>query len=394
MLLMGWMQLSLIHDNNLPHGYTVLLPYLPYILLIAGLGIAWMFSTAREFNFLLMIAIVYWALEHYFWLMPKGFNRSLFSVGVLLLVPINIGLHYLLKERGILSWHGGLRTLVFPLLLGLLIWACQSHPAALAEFIYYKPAWIHWSFNSHLPFPVLFAIGVTGMALLVHWLHSHRLLVAGNLMALIALTLTFYNIKDWQDSILFLSTASFAILLALLLNSYGLAFLDELTGLPTRRALKLQLMSLGRRYSIVMVDIDHFKKLNDTYGHDVGDQVLRMVAAQLRKVTGGGKAFRYGGEEFTLLFSGKNSHEAASHADKLRELIADTPFTLRGHKRPKQKPEKPLSSKERPSVSVTVSMGVAEKGPDHETPMDVMKSADEFLYQAKHAGRNRVRYPR
>lgn len=85
-----------------------------------------------------------------------------------------------------------------------------------------------------------------------------------------------------------------------------MAYQDELTSLPGRRALKEYLLKLGSEYTIAMFDIDHFKKFNDTHGHDVGDQVLRMVASKLATVSGRGKSFRYGGEEFTLVFSEKS----------------------------------------------------------------------------------------
>ena len=78
-----------------------------------------------------------------------------------------------------------------------------------------------------------------------------------------------------------------------------------------------------------MTDVDHFKKFNDTYGHDVGDQVLRMVAARLKKVTGGGKAYRYGGEEFTIVFAGKTMEECQPHLEAVREAIENYAMQLR-----------------------------------------------------------------
>ena len=88
---------------------------------------------------------------------------------------------------------------------------------------------------------------------------------------------------------------------------YHKAYLDELTNLPTRRALKEEMLKLGNRYTIAMLDIDHFKKFNDTYGHTVGDQVLKFTAALMKSTGGGGKAFRYGGEEFVIIFPGKKT---------------------------------------------------------------------------------------
>ena len=94
------------------------------------------------------------------------------------------------------------------------------------------------------------------------------------------------------------------VAIAVLQDTFRMAFRDELTGIPSRRALNERLAALGNRYTIAMLDVDHFKNFNDTYGHDLGDQVLKMVAAHIAGVGGGGKAFRYGGEEFTVLFPG------------------------------------------------------------------------------------------
>src|SRR6185436_12678910 len=94
----------------------------------------------------------------------------------------------------------------------------------------------------------------------------------------------------------FMAAAGAVLVGALMQESHRLAFRDELTGLPGRRALDARLRSLPGRYTVAMVDVDHFKKFNDTHGHDIGDQVLKLVGARLAEVGGSGKAFRYGGE--------------------------------------------------------------------------------------------------
>ena len=81
---------------------------------------------------------------------------------------------------------------------------------------------------------------------------------------------------------------------------------------------------------MMVVDIDHFKSFNDTYGHDIGDHVLRMVAGKLAQVTGGGAAYRVGGEEFTVLFQGKGVHEVVPHLEILRTTIESSNFSVRG----------------------------------------------------------------
>jgi diguanylate cyclase (GGDEF)-like protein len=140
-----------------------------------------------------------------------------------------------------------------------------------------------------------------------------------------------------------------------------------------------------------MVDIDHFKRCNDRYGHDVGDQVLRMVAGRLGSVSGGGKAFRYGGEEFAILFPGKNRAECIPHLEKLRETIRDTSFTLREADRPRRKPKTPRAARTPArTIRVTVSIGAADRSTRHPEPEEVIKAADRALYRAKKAGRDRV----
>jgi GGDEF domain-containing protein len=188
-----------------------------------------------------------------------------------------------------------------------------------------------------------------------------------------------------------------------------LAYHDELTTLPSRRAFNDALLRLKSPYSIAVVDIDHFKRFNDTYGHDTGDQVLRMVATNLGSVTGGGKAYRCGGEEFNILFPGKTTAEVLPHLEKLRVTVAKSEFRMRGNDR-RQLPRGPDRRNQRnrararkgdairrlaegkPSsvLSVTISIGVATAAAERSSPETVLESADKALYRAKANGRNRV----
>jgi len=176
-------------------------------------------------------------------------------------------------------------------------------------------------------------------------------------------------------------------------EAYQMAFRDELTGLPGRRALNERMQRLGRNYVIAMTDVDHFKKFNDTHGHDVGDQVLRLVASRLSKVTGGGRAYRYGGEEFALVFAGKTAEECVPHVEAVREMIANYTMHLRDQN---NRPQDDSAGRQRRSgsasgtVSVTISIGVAERLAEHRNPEEVLKCADQALYSAKGAGRNCV----
>jgi len=190
--------------------------------------------------------------------------------------------------------------------------------------------------------------------------------------------------------------ALLVVLVLILRNSFYLAYRDELTGLAGRRSLREQMDKLPGLYSIAMIDIDHFKKFNDRYGHDAGDQVLKMVADKIARSSGGSKSYRYGGEEFTLVFSGKSVKETLPHLESLRSSIAEETFVLRGKSRPKSKPaaKKPVSGRKKSTtkngVKVTVSIGVADNQGSGSTPKEVLKVSDKALYRAKKKGRNRV----
>ena len=131
----------------------------------------------------------------------------------------------------------------------------------------------------------------------------------------------------------YVATAALILAASLIETSYVLAYHDELTGIRGRRAFNESLLSLDQQYAIAIVDIDHFKKFNDTYGHDVGDQVLCMVAKRLSQVGGDGQAFRCGGEEFSIVFRNISAKEAFEHLDALRQIIEKSTFQVRGSDR-------------------------------------------------------------
>jgi diguanylate cyclase (GGDEF)-like protein len=193
---------------------------------------------------------------------------------------------------------------------------------------------------------------------------------------------------------LLLMAAGLVLAVSVLEQSYFMAYRDELTRLPARRALMRDLVEAGGVYTVAMVDVDHFKGFNDTYGHDVGDQVLQLVATRLA-ASGEGRAYRYGGEEFTLLFPGLTRDEALGPADRVRRAVEEATFSLRSWKRPRKRPSaakgQKRKKKQRPrTLSVTVSIGLADSSAGNGSPDVVLKQADRALYRAKEEGRNRV----
>lgn len=159
-----------------------------------------------------------------------------------------------------------------------------------------------------------------------------------------------------------------------------MAMADPLTGLANRRQLEAVLASLAgaesaaNPVSALMLDVDHFKRFNDEFGHEAGDEVLRAVGAALSDATrGGGLAFRYGGEEFVVLMPGLDCDRAANRANEIRSRVAALDVRLDG----------------RALGPVTVSIGVAA-APDHGPVEGLVQTADAALLRAKGAGRDRV----
>jgi two-component system cell cycle response regulator len=166
-------------------------------------------------------------------------------------------------------------------------------------------------------------------------------------------------------------------------NSLEMAITDPLTGLHNRRYLESHIGTLaeqaaarGKPLALMILDIDFFKSINDNYGHDAGDDVLREFATRIRKsIRGIDLAARYGGEEFVIVMPETDLHVAGIIAERLRRSIANEPFSIeKGTRR----------------IEVTISVGISMLEKKNEPVADVLKRADQALYRAKHDGRNRV----
>lgn len=240
----------------------------------------------------------------------------------------------------------------------------------------------------------LFIIAMIGLA--VRLLRFRSAMDAGLMAATAAAWMGVASPLGPTTSALYLAAGAAALGLAVVETGYGLAYRDALTTLPSRRALNEELAALRGPYALAMVDVDHFKKFNDKHGHDVGDQVLRMVAAVLAQTGGRARAFRYGGEEFTLLFAGRTPEQALEHVEQTRGALAAARLTIRGPQRPKKvarktaKAARTKNARSGPQVSVTASFGLAAGHGRRDRADTVLKRADKALYKAKKAGRNRV----
>jgi len=269
-----------------------------------------------------------------------------------------------------------------------LAWLGRTNHQTLEALLGWGHRAVAWMW---LPIPAIVSFGIAGMSLAVLFLVRRSSVEPGLLWALAAMFLGMNQMMMPDALLLYAGTASLMLVFAVLEHGYDIAYRDELTGLPGRRAFNHIMEQLGGTYTLAMCDVDNFKKHNDTYGHETGDQILRMVAAKLSQVGGGGRAFRYGGEEFLLVFRGLSAREAEPFVDAICRNIASTGFVVRGKDRPPKRPLEVRPRRNLTRIQITVSAGVAGRSPRHSSPELVLDAADAALYRAKEAGRNRVR---
>ncbi len=381
----------------------------------AGLFLAWRFNSSRVLFSLLVLLVAHRAVDF--------FAAGQFHAGpghtavalAALLVPLNFIVFAGMRERGLII--AGIAPRFGLLFLESVVFAvlCRPenspanppHPSAAAI-----PLWILLSFAA--------AIAV----FVRRFFQTRKPIEPGFVWSVAAVFLWLQFAPVGKASDAYVATAALILAASLIETSYVLAYHDELTGIRGRRAFNESLLSLDQQYAIAIVDIDHFKKFNDTYGHDVGDQVLCMVAKRLSQVAGDGQAFRCGGEEFAIVFRNTSAKEAFDHLDALRQIIEKSTFQVRGADRraeraaersterssdlragksdrrkstkkktasasPTQSPDR-LSNHLSDHLSVTVSIGVAEPSTRYRQPEQVIQAADQALYRAKNKGRNRV----
>jgi GGDEF domain-containing protein len=382
------------------------LSFLYYCALAGGMLLAWRFHSSRIFFALVVLFLAQEAIAAF-----GGGHVSPGTAGwtavraAAVLVPLDFVLIALMHERGF--------TVSAMAPVGLFLFAQSVIVAVLCRGGEDLP---HAAVRAHhiatgvsLQGYALVVFAAAGVFLLARFLITSKPVDSALLWSLVAFFLCLRFTSVIRLSTVYSATAACILAASIIENSYLLAYHDELTTLPSRRAFNDALLRLQYPYSIAVVDIDHFKRFNDTYGHDTGDQVLRLVAAGLSRVTGGGHAYRCGGEEFNILFSGKTTSEVVDHLEQLRAAIESSEFHLRGGDR-RQAPRGPdrrnekvrgrarkghaireLAHEKSPAaLSVTVSIGVANSEQEGADPDLVLQAADKALYRAKENGRNRV----
>ncbi|NIO06178.1 MAG: diguanylate cyclase [Proteobacteria bacterium] len=363
------------------------LPHLPVLLL--AIATFWG-SHARQDKVTLLALLLIGTHVLLSFPFPDGLNSEALRQGLAVFLPWAFPLLMIWPEASLKSpWGWGRLGATLCIGVGALLWA-SNHD--LYSFCAVHLATIPGGVKSLSPLLALITLWVLsateGPGMGLSWTGS---LISLGLASLQGETL-------WPTSVanapwpVFLSFSTLFLLGGLYGVTWRRAYLDELTGIPARRAFEESLPRLGRKYAIAMVDVDHFKGFNDRYGHQIGDQVLRFIATRLKRLPFG-QAFRYGGEEFAIIMPGRRVHQSLSMLEDLRKSIETSNFTIRGENRPVEKPK----HKDRPSggteqVKITVSIGIAGRSPLHPSTDDVVRAADEALYHAKETGRNRVEH--
>ncbi len=358
----------------------------------AGVLLAWRLRSPR---LMLMLALLLVTERAWMWAAHAYPHEPAIRGALAVLLPLNVAVLLLVDDAYVdweaFAWWGGLiavQAMVMAVILG-------TGGASVLHRLS-RPLIPQLLRGSRVPQLAALLFLASGAALFVAFFVTRKPRESGLFWSLGACFLAI-SAGNPRLAAGYFAAAALIVGASVIETAYLVGYHDELTGLPARRAFNQAVAALDGEYAIAMVDIDHFKRFNDTFGHDAGDQVLRMVAAQMMDVSGDGKPFRYGGEEFAIVFRRATAEEALEHAEALRRSIAETNFVVRGldrsrrsreERRYRHRPRK--LRRQRFDTRVTVSIGVAEPaGPD--VPVeDVIRAADKALYRAKERGRNRV----
>jgi len=204
--------------------------------------------------------------------------------------------------------------------------------------------------------------------------------------ALVSVGLALFMAQEHSAASILLMSGGLILGLSVLDPSARWGDRDALTGLPGRSLLLRDLQSMGGTFATSVVDIQDFPNLQDQYGHDVSGQILRMVASRLAKLPGGGRAYRYGGDEFALLFPGKTKEEARKHLGSFQRSLEESPFVLRRWPRPggsaeDKKSQDPEADSSPEWLPLRVSIGVADSAGAHSSPEAILGRADEEAHR-------------
>jgi diguanylate cyclase (GGDEF)-like protein len=350
---------------------------------------------ALEAGISISLLCAYWLIQSFLQSPLNSQPASQIFYLLTLLSPALLITYALLPQSSCLQLQGLLAILLTPLIIlfiaGLLVIKQQLFLASATSALSNGLMGTYLSTPSWLLY--FSAIGLCLGLSLYQQQSIHNSVLGCSLMSLI----TYGWIQLNSVSAFMFSGMGLLLCINLTISLLQIGYRDDLTQIGNRRALQQTAKTLRGPYSVAMVDADYFKKINDQFGHELGDQALRVIASLLAQTAEGGKPFRYGGEEFCLLFKGKTEQQVLDTLEACRQAIANYDMVVRDkQQRPKkQKQGEPRrgASKRKSNLRLTVSIGVASS--DKAAPGNsinpfeqVLKSADKALYRAKASGRN------
>jgi GGDEF domain-containing protein len=331
-------------------------PLYPLVVYTAGFVLAWHFRRSRVAAVLLGLFMMDLLLRPSSSAFQPGVGSIWDASGVLFLffMPVVAAM----KDRGVSSRRGFIQVAIVlaGLASGLLFWAV-------------RPELLSWTWQPFLPWDFselglsdaalvvgLFALLLTGGLAVAR---DHRL-DKGFFFIAVALLLALRGGSETLESTVYLTMAGLILLVNVMEKLYSFSVRDEVTGLPTRRALRREIKRSGGAYALAFVGVDHYNDLYDRHGRETSDRVIKRIAMHLGKTSVTGPVFRYDNQQFAIVYSGRGREEVLGDLEMLRADIEDFRFSLR----PKAHGNGQAGAAHYPAVrwSLTVTVGVAERG--------------------------------
>ena len=376
-----------------------LLLQLPYILLALAVLIAVLSNHAQEAGATVSLLCAYWLIQSYLQSPLTAQPASQIFYLLTLFTPALIIAYALLPPISCRQIQGLVAILISPLIIIAVAGLLAIEPQLFLHTA--TSALANGLIDSHLS-TLTWALYLIATSLCVGLCLYRQQSADSSLLGCALMSLITYGwIQLNSISAFMFAGMGLLITINLTISLLQIGYRDDLTQIGNRRALQQAAKTLRGPYTIAMVDADYFKKINDQFGHDFGDQALRVIATLLKQTADGGKPFRYGGEEFCLLFKGKSQQEVLNTLEAIRQAIANYDMVVRDKKhRPtklKQAEKRRGASRRKSDLRLTVSIGVASsdyssrdnRNRDKPRPFDqVLRSADQALYRAKAKGRN------
>ena len=359
----------------------------PLVVYPTGFALAWRFRRSRVAAVLLGLFMMDLLLRPSISALEPGDGSVWDASGVLFLflMPVVAAM----KDRGVRSPRGltQVAVIVGGVASVLLLWAV-------------RPEFMAWTWQPFLPWDLsglgmsdavqvvgLFALLLTGGLALGR---GHRL-DKGFFWIAVALGLALRGGSDSMESTIYLTMAGLMLIVNVIEKSYSFSARDDVTGLPTRRALRREIKRVGGPYALAFVGVDHYDELYDRYGRDASDRVIKNVAVSLGKPGVTGRPFRYGNQEFAIVYRGQGRNDVLGDLEMLRADVEDFRFALH----PKANENGQAGAPHYPAVrwSLTVSVGVAERGEKEGRSARygaIARAARRALHRGQKAGGNIV----